>query len=166
MKVIENTTDRLLLRKIPWIMGSLFVAIMVIVANALWRSIQTDGWQAEGVMSLTITLCSIMVAVVVFIRYDELVLDRKYGTIQFRHISVFQRKSEELDLSLLESASIQTHYGQADSVRSYRLVLILKDHPDRDSRTHPTKDIRPPNPVYSTGKDAKMTAEIINTWLN
>ena len=166
MKVIENTPDRLLLRNIPWIMGSLFVAIMVLITNALSRLIQTGGWQAEGVMSLTITLCSIVVAAVIFIRYDELVLDRKSGTIRSRYISVFQRKFEDLDLNFLESASTQTHYGHADSVHTYRLVLILKDHPDRDLGTHPTKDIRAPNPVYNGGKDAKKTAEIINTWLN
>jgi len=104
IKVIENTPDRLLLRKIPWIMGSLFVAIMAVITNALSRLIQTGGWQAEGVMSLTITLCSIVVAAVIFIHYDELVLDRKSGTIRSRYISVFQQKFEELDLNLLESA--------------------------------------------------------------
>jgi len=166
MKVIENTPDRLLLRKLPWIMGSLFAVIIVIISHALWRLIQSGDWQAGSVIALTIALCSIVAPAVIFTRYDELILDRKSGTIQSRHISVFQRKSEELDLNLLESASTQTHYGRGESAHTYRLVLILKDHPDRDSSTHPTKDIHAPSPVYSGGKDAKKTAEIINTWLH
>jgi hypothetical protein len=166
MKIIENTPDRLVVRKAPWIMGYVFIAGMVLICRAFWKLVQAEEWRDGSAISLLITFCLLALATAVFIRRDELILDRRSGIMQFRHTNVFGRKKDELDLDLLERASTQTSYlsGSKQQI-TYRLALILKDHPNRDPRSHPTKDIRLLTPVYTGGKDAENAAKTINLWI-
>lgn len=165
MKIIENTPNRLVLRQAPWILGCLLIVGILVYCSVVWGLLSEGDWRGASITAL-FGLGLFGLAFLVMVRQDELILDRPNGIMQFRKTTVFGRKSDEFDLSLLEKASTQTStMGSGKANYGYRLALILKDHPRRDARTHPTKDIRLGTPVYSGGKDAQNAAKVVNQWL-
>jgi len=156
MKIVRNTPDQLILRSVPWIL-SVTIGICILVSvgfglNGLLTGLLTEAfWGMIGIPAF------VAIFIAVFVRRDDLILDRSRDLLEMRHSTVFGRTKVQHQLRHLESAVVQTQPGDAEGGPTHRIALVLSG--GMDAGTHPV------TPVYVGGNGARRAADAINDWL-
>ena len=156
MKIVRNTPQQLILRSVPWVVAFMLSALLLgVVAfglNALFEGNLTDTFWGLFAIPLFISIF-----LVVFVRRDDLILDRSRNLLELRHSTFRGRTSVQHKLEHLERAMIQS--SQSDSGgKTYRIALVLNG--GMDAGTHPV------TAVYASGNGAKRGADAINNWIS
>ena len=155
MKIVRNTPDQLILHSVPWaitiLLSVFFLAVIGLGLNALF---QGDGQGAFwGLLAIPAFLA---IFVAMFVRRDDLILDRSRNLLELRHSTVFGRRKIRHELHHLSQALVQS--TRSENADTYRVALILDG--GMDAGVHPVTE------VYASGKGAERAADAINNWLS
>lgn len=155
MKVVRNTEDQLVLSAVPWIMGLILCGLFILIINfgltSFFEGNSTDAfWGLVGIPAF------LAIFIVVFIRRDDLMLDRRRNLVELRHSTFRGRTRVQHELEHLERAIVQTSRNSKGS-ETHRIAIILSG--GMDAGTHPI------TPIYAGGRAAKRGAAAINAWL-
>lgn len=155
MKIVRNTPEQLIIRNAPWVIGIvLALGILALSAASLYGIAQRDYKFAAIMFACGPIFVGLFFAI--FVRRDDLVLDRSRDLIELRHATVRGRHKVRHDLRNLEQAVIQTH-DSGKGVPTHRVAIVLNG--GMDAGTHPI------TPVYTSGYAAERAANAINAWL-
>ncbi len=160
MKIVRNTPDQLILRSVPWVIGIVLSgAILGLSAASLTGFLQTE-YLFGTVMLLSALFVGVFFAL--FVRRDDLILDRSRNQIELRHATVFGRHKVRHDLTHLRNAIVQQQSAAGsgsknDTALTFRVALVLEG--GMDAGTHPVTE------VFSDGNSALKAADAINNWL-
>lgn len=161
MKIVRHTPEQLILRNVPWAMAiAISAAILGLMAWGFFALAQGDYTQCV-VMLLCAAFMGLFFAL--FVRRDDLILDRSRNLIELRHASVFGRYKVRHMLEHLEKALVQTQTTASRGAHStgggptHRVALVLNG--GMDAGTHPATEI------YTSGKGAHRAVDAINAWL-
>ena len=106
MKVVLQTSDRLVLRSRPWllaaIIGGLLAVLLLVVAAKLAAGNRDEAGKAGMVAGL------MAVAFVVLVREDVVSLDRRAGEVVIVRRSVFGRSGTRLALEDIRTARMES----------------------------------------------------------
>lgn len=154
MKVVRNTPDQLILKSTPWLFGLLLSAGILVSVSLGLSSIGRENWTDVfwGVIGVPAFLALFMV---IFVRRDDLILDRQQNIAELRHATFFGRKRIRHELAHLDRAIVQQ--GTSRNSTTYRVAIILNG--GMDAGTHPVTE------VYASGNGARTAADAINAWL-
>jgi len=155
MKIVRNTPEQLILRSTPWVMAAL-LSVFLLVMIAVGLNALSQGDINGAFWGLFILPLIMAVFLVLFVRRDDLVLDRGQNLLELRHSTFRGRtrvrhKLEHLDRAVLQS-SRSTKGGT-----TYRIALVLEGGMD--------KGIHPVTPIYASGSGAERAVDAINKWL-
>lgn len=160
MRIHTNTPDRLILKNVPWVVG---IAIISGILGLTAWSLQSflDGAYTRAIVLLLSGPGFLGVFFVIFVRRDDLILDRIANTIELRHATVFGRRKVRHDLYHLKEAIVQSNTGSVShgsaKAPTHRVALVLDG--GMDAGTHPVTE------VYYSGNAAERAAHEINGWL-
>ena len=154
MHVSRNTRDQLIIVDTPWVIGVLLILFVLVfvgpglllVANGLWQ-----GWifaLAGGGMGV--------IALGVFVRRMQLILDRPSGTITIRRRSIFGFSEITHELSNLSKVKIETTTG-SNGRRHFRPTLVLNQ--GMSAGDHPIVQ------AYTNSGSSQRVADAVNDWL-
>lgn len=155
MRIVENTRDRLVIRSTPWVLG---VAFIVAILISLWFGMRAigSGDLSEIFWGLIGLPAFLALFLVIFVRRDEVILDRRNNLLEMRHRTYLRQTRVTQDLATLERAIVETS-NSGDGGPTHRPTLVLKG-PSAQDRL-------PITPVYSSGKGADHAVTAINNWL-
>jgi hypothetical protein len=150
MKTTLEQPDLLVLEDVPWILGAVFVAVILIPVG-IGTAMVLNG-EATGLLVALGGAAFGAIFFAAFVRRTRLVLDRAAGLAELKRRSVFGLKAwtwrlDEIDRAWVESST-------SDGSTTYRPVLILA------SGEH-----QPITPVYSSGQGAHRATTAITRWL-
>jgi hypothetical protein len=155
MKIVRNTPEQLILRSIPLVIAIMLSAFLLAVIafglNALFAGDRSGAFW--GLIALPLFLGLFLV---IFVRRDEVILDRSRNLLELRHSTFRGRTRVQHELRHLERARLESHESHKNG-KTYRIALILNGGMD--------EGIHPVTPVYTSGNGAKRGVEAINTWL-
>ena len=155
MRIVRNTPEQLIFRSVPWVVAILLSVFLLAVISfglkSLFEGNKTDAFW--GLIAIPLFLSIFMV---VFVRRDDLILDRSRNQIELRHSTFRGRTKVQHKLSHLAGAKLQSNRTSKGGM-TYRIALVLDG--GMDAGTHPV------TPVYASGNGAKRGVEAINTWL-
>ena len=155
MKIVRNTPQQLILSSVPWVMAILLSCFLLAVVGfgikSLFAGNHTDAFW--GLLAIPLFLS---IFLVVFVRRDDLILDRSRNLVELRHATFRSRTKVQHKLNHLDRAQIQSSRTSKGAV-TYRVALVLNG--GMDAGLHPV------TPVYASGNGAKRGVEAINTWL-
>ncbi len=156
MKTIRNTPEQLILRSAPWLLALLLCGFILgaigFGLNAFFAGDRSGMfWGLLGIPAF------LAIFVVIFIRRDEVIMDRSRDLLELRHSTFFGRRKIKHSLTHLKQAIVQTS-NSGDNGPTHRVALVLEA--GMDAGTHPV------TPVYASGKGAKRAADAINAWLS
>ena len=155
MKIVRNTPEQLILQNVPWAIGLAFIVVtLCLVAGGM--NALTNGDYKPAVMMLLVGPAGIGLFFALFVRRDDVILDRSRNLIELRHASVFRRSRVRHALSDLDKAVVETQHS-ANNRTTHRPALVLSS--GMDAGTHPLTY------VFMSGNWAAETAETINDWL-
>lgn len=154
MNVTRNTPDQLIVADTPWLIGiMLIIFVLLFVGPGLL--IASDGiWQgwifviAGGGMGV--------IALGVFVRRMQLILDRPSGTITIRRRSIFGFSEITHELSDLSEVKIETTTGSKGRTL-YRPTLVLTQ--GMSAGDHPIVQ------AYTNSGSSQRVADAVNGWL-
>ena len=162
MKIVRNTPEQLIIRNAPWAIGIvLALAILAMSAASLYGLGQGDYKFAAIMFACGPVFTGLFFAL--FVRRDDLILDRSRNLLELRHATVRGRQKVRHDLTYLEKAVVQTqgarNRGSSTTAQgpTHRVAIVL--HGGMDAGTHPI------TPVYASGNAADLAAKAINAWL-
>ena len=155
MKIVENTPDRLVLKSVPWVMGILLCGFML-ACIAFGLSALMDGNMKDAFWGLLALPLFLSLFLLVFVRRDDLTLDRSQNLLELRHSTFRGRMRVQHKLEHLDRAMIQSSRNE-NGGKTHRIALILDG--GMDAGTHPVTS------VYTGGNGAKRGADAINDWL-
>lgn len=155
MKIVRNTPEQLILRSIPWVIAIILsVFLLAVIAfglNALFAG--DHGGAFWGLIALPLFVGLFLV---IFVRRDEVILDRNRDLLELRHSTFRGRTRVQHELRHLERAKLESQESRKNGT-TYRIALVLNGGMD--------EGIHPVTPVYASGNGAKLGVEAINTWL-
>ena len=162
MKIVRNTPNQLILQSVPWAFGiGLIAAILGVSAGSL-AGFLTGNYLQGTVLLLSAAFLGLFFAL--FVRRDDLILERSWNLIELSHASLFGRHKVRHELQDLKEVIVQTQdsapRGGSNSQYNgptHRAVLVLDG--GMDAGNHPVTE------NYAGGLGAKLAAEAINTWL-
>lgn len=154
MKVTRDTPDQLILDDTPWLVG-LVLAAMILACAAIGLSLLGSGHAGRGLAILGFGLPFLGLFFGLFVRRNQLILDRVAGKVIHRRATVLGRTEVVHYLDNLDRAIIQTSRGKNGD--TYRMTLVLSG--GMDAGLHPFTR------VYSSGRGARRGAEAVNRWL-
>ena len=152
MKIVEHSSDRLVVEDVPWVLGGGLIFFTLVSVYSVFHGL------AEGHTALWV--CSLIFAggmVWVFyamIQRMQLVLDRASNAATLTIRSA--RGLEQRRLSLTDLSHAITEIEKNDEGESYRTVLKLARGPERVALT----------PYYSGGRAPERVTHAINAWLD
>ncbi|WP_342068804.1 hypothetical protein [Yoonia algicola] len=155
MKIVRNTSDQLILQSVPWVIA-IMLSIFLLGAigfglSSLFESNTTDAFWGLLAIPLFLSLF-----IVIFVRRDDLILDRSRNLLELRHSTFRGRTKIQHKLEHLNRAMLQTSRSSKGAT-THRIALVLDG--GMDAGTHPV------TPVYVSGNGAKRGVEAINAWL-
>ncbi len=150
MKTLRETPDELVLTSRPWFLGIVISACLLGTLGFGLSALGTGNGKDIfwGLFFIPLVL---VLALVVFVRRDDLILDRSRSVVEFRHATFLGRKRQQWPLSDVERAIVQT--SRSEDGKTHRVALVMQ------SGAHPV------TPVYSGGKGAENAVAQINRWL-
>ncbi len=156
MKIVRNTPEQLILRSAPWFLAVVFGGLILVSIGCGLNAFFAGGlgetfWGLIGIPAF------LALFLVIFVRRDDLILDRSRDVLELRHSTFFGRRKVRHKLQNLERAIVQTS-NSGDSGPTHRIALVLSG--GMDAGTHPV------TPVYASGNGAKRGVDAINGWLS
>lgn len=155
MRIVRNTPEQLVLRSIPWIIAiMLSVFLLAVISfglNSLFEGNRTDAFW--GLLAIPLF---VSIFIMVFVRRDDLILDRSRNLLELRHSTFRGRTKIQHKLEHLKQAKLQSSRSNKGGT-TYRIALVLDGGMDAG--------IHPVTPVYVSGNGAKHGVEAINAWL-
>ena len=155
MKIVRNTPDQLILRSVPWVIAILLsgflLAVIAFGLNGLFAGNLGDAFW--GLIAIPLFLA---IFLVIFVRRDDLILDRSRDLLELRHSTFRSRTKVQHKLVHLKRAKLESSRTSKGGM-TYRIALVLDG--GMDAGTHPV------TPVYVSGNGAKRGVEAINAWL-
>ena len=162
MKIVRDTPEQLIIRNAPWAIGIvLALAILAMSAASLHGLGQGDYKFAAIMFACGPVFAGLFFAL--FVRRDDLILDRSRNVVELRHATVRGRQTIRHDLKHLAKAVVETqgarNRGSSTTGQgpTHRVAIVLTG--GMDAGTHPI------TPVYASGNAADMAADAINAWL-
>ena len=155
MKIVHHTPDHLILRSIPWVVATL-LSVFLLAVLAFGMNAFVDGDFAGAFWGLIAIPLFVGLFLVIFVRRDEVILDRSQDLLELRHSTFRRRTRIKHQLRHLERAKLESRESHKNGT-TYRIALVLNG--GMDAGTHPV------TPVYASGNGAKLGVEAINTWL-
>jgi hypothetical protein len=152
MKVLRTTETQLVLEERPWLLGLLFVVIILSLALAailLWRDGE-PGW-AVAMAAAAVGAWFLMRLAVERV---WLVLDRAAGTVEFRRRGLARSRRDSFPLRALERVELQRSLGD-DGDETYRLAIWINGEP------RPL----PMTGYYQSGKGSEICVAAALAWL-
>lgn len=128
------------------------LAVIAFGLKSLFEGNMTDTFW--GLIAIPLFLA---IFIVVFVRRDDLILDRSRNLLELRHSTFRGRTTVKHKLEHLDRAVLQTSHS-SEGGTTHRIALVLDG--GMDAGTHPT------TPVYVSGHGAKRGVEAINAWLS
>jgi len=155
MKIVRNVPEQLFLRSVPWVMASLLsLFLLAMIAMGLNALVQGDNSGAFwGLFALPFI---ISIFLLLFVRRDDLVLDRTRNLLELRHSTFRGRTRVQHRLEHLHRAKLQSSRSSKGAM-TYRIALVLDGGMD--------EGIHPVTPIYTSGNGARRGVEAINAWL-
>lgn len=159
--MVRNTPDQLIIKSVPWAMAIMIAATILALSGVSIYGFLTGNYLQGTIMFLAGPVF-MGLFFVIFVRRDDLILDRTRNKIELRHATVFGRKTVIHALTDLEDAIVQTQKANRNSshsnnVPTHRLALVLSS--GMDAGTHPVTE------NYMSGNGAQRAADVINAWL-
>jgi len=155
MKIVRNTSDQLILRSVPWVIAIMLSVFLLAVIgfglSSLFEGNTTDAFWGLLAIPLFLTLF-----IVIFVRRDDLILDRSRNLLELRHSTFRGRTKVQHKLEHLNRATLQSSRSSKGAT-THRIALVLDG--GMDAGTHPA------TPVYVSGNGAKHGVDAINAWL-
>ena len=155
MKIVRNRPEQLILRSVPWVMATLLsfflLGAIALGLNALFAG---DGSGAFWGLVAVPAILSIFLAL--FVRRDDLVLDRRHNLLELRHSTFRGHRRVRHKLEHLQQAKLQSIRSSKGGT-TYRIALVLDGGMD--------EGIHPVTPIYANGNGARRGVAAINTWL-
>lgn len=156
MKIVRNTPDQLILRSAPWVLavllGGFILGSIGFGLNAFFA-----GGRGETFWGLIGIPGFLAIFLVIFVRRDDLILDRSRDLLELRHSTFLGRRKVRHALHNLDRAIVQTS-NSGDGGPTHRIALVLTG--GMDAGTHPV------TPVYASGRGAARGVAAINEWLS
>ncbi|MFG5383753.1 hypothetical protein ACEWPN_21555 [Yoonia sp. R2-816] len=154
MTIVRNSPQQLILRSVPWVLGVIFAATILGLSAAGLKNLAAGQYDTAAMMFLFgPVFMGIFFAV--FVRRDDLILDRSRNLLELRHATVRGRRKIRHDLHHLSRAMVQTNHS--NDGETYRVALVLDG--GMDAGIHPVTE------VYTGGTGAQRTVDVINAWL-
>ena len=155
MKVVCNTPEQLILRSVPWVLGIIFAGAILGMSAVGMNGLFTGDLKLAVIMFLCgPVFMGLFFAV--FIRRDDLILDRSRNLLELRHATVLGRRKIRHELKHLSRAMVQT--SNTDNGKTRRVALELEG--GMDAGVHPVTE------VYTSGYGATRAVDAINDWLS
>jgi hypothetical protein len=155
MRVIETSSDRLILRSRPWGLGGILIFVILLLLLIAWGTFQDEPWL--GLIFLAVALAAGGLFVL-FVRQVVAILDRPAKAVVIRSASLLGQTETTLPLASIKGATVEISTSVSSSggrSRTYRPALRLKGGQPNLPLTE----------VYSGGPGADQVAEAINDWL-
>ena len=154
MKITHNTPDLLIIDNTPWLVGIL-LAGMILMPVGFGINALFSGDIQTGLLVLILGGGFGALFFAVFVRRNQLVLDRRDNRVEMRRRTLFRQTSIRHDLRHLRRAIVQT--SRSDNSDTHRMTLELDG--GMDPGLHPFTS------VYTSGKGARRGADAVNAWL-
>lgn len=151
---VEHSPELLVIDNRP-VLVAVMLSFMLLAFVAAAIGMLSDGMIGQGLLFLFGAPLFIGVFFALFVRRNQLVLNRQTGELLHRRRTIYSHTEKRFDLSALEGAEVE--HGRSDGKTTYRMVYILSDGPD--TGRHPF------TMAYSSGNGAQRAAEAVNGWL-
>lgn len=168
MKIVANTPDELILESRP-ILGGVFLTLGALVIAFVGMNVIGAGNTGAGLAILVIGLGVCLGIFWAFIRYEAIRFSRREAVVQFRSRSLSGRMAEDIPLSSVSGAVIETSMMTSTSnsggrgrsrktqTRTYRAALAMRDKGATN---------RPLTFYYTSNeKPSQRARDAINAWL-
>jgi hypothetical protein len=163
MKITRKTPEQLILERMPWLLGSAFIAAILIFDGIGLTMLSYGGdlymkLMGGGFILLGTALGGMMFCV--FVRRVQVILDRPGDRILIRRQSVFGFSKVEHPLADLSHAEVESTTSTDEDGRTmllYRPVLVLAS--GMSAGRHPLVE------AYFSGGGSDLVADAINAWL-
>ncbi len=149
MKIIEQSSDRLVVRHVPWFLGGFLTLMGVAALYAAIFKPETFTSTAEAVL-VPVLGVGALAGAWWFAPVVTLTFDRSGGAVAFRETRLFRPGTRAFDYSKVERVQLQSHWS--DGSRLTRLAL----------RT--SSGVVPLETGY-TSADREPVMKAINAWL-
>ncbi len=143
------------MRSVPWVIAIMLSGMLLAVISFGLKAF-FEGNGADAFWGLLAIPLFIVIFIVVFVRRDDLILDRSRNLLELRHSTFRGRTRVQHRLEHLERAKLQSSRSSKGG-KTYRIALVLDG--GMDAGTHPV------TPVYVSGNGAKRGVAAINAWL-
>jgi hypothetical protein len=154
MKVTTDTPDLLIIDDRPLVLAGVFVVILLVFVGIGIERLFA-GAVLEGLGFAILGGGFVLGGMVVFVRRNQLVLDRPGGQVLMRRQTFVTYTERRFELADLDKAVVQT--SRSSDSDTHRMALVF----DRGAKvgTHPFTS------VYTSGRDAQRAADAVNGWL-
>lgn len=156
MKVVSQSSEKLILANKPWLLGLGMILFVLIFVGIGLRMMMTTDEVFAGIMFALIGGGLGTIAFVAFVRRTQVILDAASDTITIRARSMLGFSERQHTLSDIDCAFLEAPKN-SDSKGMYRPTLLMKP------------GITPPKvpilQVYTSGRGPKNATEAINDWL-
>ncbi|EBA12349.1 hypothetical protein RCCS2_13669 [Roseobacter sp. CCS2] len=132
-------------------LSAVLLGVVAFGLNALF-----EGNVADTFWGLFAIPLFVSIFLIVFVRRDDLILDRSRNLLELQHSTFRGRTKVQHKLEHLQRAKLQSSRTSKGGT-TYRIALVLDG--GMDAGTHPV------TPVYASGNSAKHGVETINAWL-
>ena len=153
MKVIHNTSDRLVIDSRPLWPGLLAMTFIMVGFGVGWNMTFENG-NPSGVIIGSIFVGMGALAFWAFVRRNQIIFDRTAGTIEIRRKSINSQTRVVHDLADFDRAEVETSSSSDSATHRAVLVLTRGMSAGRHPLTH----------AYYSGGGAKRIADTINAW--
>ncbi len=150
MSVKRNTPDQLIVADIPWVMGVLLIAFILIFVGVGLSLVISGEWM--GLMFVVLGGGIGAIAFVAFVRRVQMIFDRPTDRIIHRRRSVFGYSEDIHPLSELKGVTLETSYSRKGGTM-YRPTLLLNG------------DRVPIVQSYTNTRGPKKLADAIEAWI-
>lgn len=158
MRIIEDTPERLTLEFRPWVLGSVLIAVILLMVGVGWANLPTDPALAVGMLVGVLIIGLVFVALV---RRVLVIFDREAQAVVLRSRSLLRQSETTLPLSEIRQASVETHIRRSSRSRARRAALNRTHRPVLETRTGRV----PLTQIYSGGTGAAEIVTAVNAWL-
>jgi len=149
MTPIETTTDRLMLRDRPWLLGiGVSAAFLIFVGITI-----SEGVKGNEVTGPVIVTAMFAMVFAIFVRQEAVLFDRTTGEVIVRRSTIFGVTEQRHPLAGLRKAEAEVDTGHSKR-RLTRPVLVYDKRPKV-----------PLSEIFSSGSAAETAAKAINDWL-
>jgi hypothetical protein len=159
MRIVQDTTDRLLIEDKPVVLSVTLTLFIVLLLGIALLAFSAEPWVAFGAI---VGAALLGVCLAVFVRRVYVAFDRSAGAVVIRTVTLFGQSERQLPLTDIAGAEVET-------------TTSLDDHNSATQRTllrRPALRLTEGRPnfalsqVYSGGQGAAKVVATITRWLS